>query len=110
MKPYIDEENAPELFAMCKYCERWARDTHDYDKCRNMPCIKNWLGYTYRKWETVGNERKFYDTKKYTTHSACDRRDESGIYLSQMWKNYEVSQSSDRKLQYRTVVNTILLR
>ncbi len=52
MKPYMDKENASELFAMCKYCEIWAGDAHDYEDCRNKPCFKNWLGYAYLQWET----------------------------------------------------------
>lgn len=52
MKPYMDEGNAPELFAMCKRCGKWCGTSHDYEECRDTPCFKNWLGYSYLRWET----------------------------------------------------------
>lgn len=52
MKPYMGKEETSELLNMCKYCERWVGDTHNYNECRNMPCFINWLGYAYLKWET----------------------------------------------------------
>lgn len=54
MKPYMDRENAPELIAMCKCCYKWCGKFHHCEKCRSMPCFKNWLGYAYLKWETSG--------------------------------------------------------
>lgn len=52
MKPYLNTESAPELFAMCNLCEKWDGKAHDFSGCRNMPCFKCWLGLAYLKWET----------------------------------------------------------
>ena len=50
IKPYISAENTTELFSMCKNCERWCGEEHDYSECRDLPCFKFWLGYEYLKW------------------------------------------------------------
>lgn len=53
MKPYMNRtESVPELVAMCQHCERWTGCNHNYEKCRDMPCFKNWLGYAYLEWTT----------------------------------------------------------
>lgn len=46
-----DEEGCEELHAMCDCCENYAgRKEHDFSKCREMPCFKNWLGLEYLDW------------------------------------------------------------
>lgn len=54
MKPYMkDEECTHELREMCKSCETYCGEEHNYDECKNKPCFRFWLGYEYLKWESL---------------------------------------------------------
>lgn len=41
-----------ELQEMCKNCENWCGEKHDYSECRNKPCFRFFLAYGYLNWET----------------------------------------------------------
>ena len=52
IKPYLgNEEDTPLLNEMCKMCEFWNGEEHDYEECRNKACFKLFLGYQYLCWE-----------------------------------------------------------
>lgn len=52
IKPYMEDQT--ELYEMCKNCECWkGKQLHDYDECRNKPCFRFWLGFTYLHWDTA---------------------------------------------------------
>lgn len=44
------KEESPELYDMCKYCEKYTGSDHDYTECRSMQCFKNWLALEYLDW------------------------------------------------------------
>lgn len=50
IKPYISETETPILLRMCRRCERWNGDCHDYEECRTEPCFVSFLAYSYLKW------------------------------------------------------------
>jgi hypothetical protein len=51
MKNYMDDiESTEELREMCKYCEAYCGDQHDYKECRSKWCYKFWLAYEYLDW------------------------------------------------------------
>jgi len=52
IKPYMDDlESTKELREMCKFCEKYCGQKHDYTECENMPCFRFWLVYEYLKWD-----------------------------------------------------------
>lgn len=44
------KEKGLELYGMCKKCEVYVGDEHDYTECRDKPCFKNWLALEYFEW------------------------------------------------------------
>lgn len=53
MKPYMDDMNeTEELRAMCKNCEGYCGNQHDYSECRDKWCYKFWLAYEYLEWSS----------------------------------------------------------
>ena len=48
--PYIKEKEC--LREMCKRCELFRGEEHDYSKCKNMWCYKFFLAYVYLEWES----------------------------------------------------------
>lgn len=46
----FSKEESPELHEMCKNCEKYVGDNHDYSECRDSQCFKNWLAYEYLNW------------------------------------------------------------
>lgn len=50
IKPYLKDQKI--LAEMCGHCERYCGKEHDYEECRNMPCFKCFLGYSYLQWLT----------------------------------------------------------
>ena len=50
IKPYLNEQKI--LKDMCKHCEGYCSDQHDYEECLDKPCFKCFLGYSYLEWET----------------------------------------------------------
>jgi len=51
VKPYMDNESTNgELREMCKICEAWYGEEHNYENCINKPCFKFWLAYQYLLW------------------------------------------------------------
>lgn len=48
--PYLKTQEI--LKDMCKYCEKYCGEHHDYKECLDMPCFKCFLGYSYLEWET----------------------------------------------------------
>lgn len=49
-KGSFSETRSPELHEMCKVCELYCGDAHDYTECREKQCFKNWLGLAYLDW------------------------------------------------------------
>ena len=48
VKKYLnDVKVTKELREMCKYCEKYCGNEHDYTECEDMMCFKFWLAYTY---------------------------------------------------------------
>lgn len=56
IKMYLDEED--ELKKMCKNCEAWTGNEHDYDGCLKKPCFRFYLAYAYLEWETSWEQEK----------------------------------------------------
>lgn len=51
IKPYLDDETSCKaLHDMCRNCERWCGEDHDYGECENMNCFKFYLAYEYLCW------------------------------------------------------------
>ena len=52
IKPYLNSKDCcEELHAMCKECDKFCGiKKHDYEKCKDLPCFKNWLGFEYLEW------------------------------------------------------------
>lgn len=46
----FSKEVSPELYEVCKKCENYMGDNHDYSECREMQCFKNWLALEYLDW------------------------------------------------------------
>lgn len=46
----FSKEESPELYAMCKNCENYTGEKHDYSECRQLQCFKNWLALEYLDW------------------------------------------------------------
>lgn len=46
IKPYLNREY-PELTDMCKRCEEWCGENHDYEECLENPCFKFFRCYAY---------------------------------------------------------------
>ncbi|WP_147354162.1 hypothetical protein [Clostridium sp. AF32-12BH] len=44
------KKESPELYNMCKNCENFGGNKHDYKECRQMQCFKNWLALEYLDW------------------------------------------------------------
>lgn len=44
------KEKNPELYEVCKNCELYTGDKHDYTECRDMQCFKNWLALKSLDW------------------------------------------------------------
>lgn len=44
IRPYLKTE-CPELKEMCKVCECWYADKHDYEDCKDKPCFRFFLAY-----------------------------------------------------------------
>lgn len=50
-KDYMNDEKwFPTLHKMCKGCESWCGEGHDYSECREKACFKHFLGYAYLNW------------------------------------------------------------
>ena len=41
------EECTKELREMCKNCEKYCGEQHDYEECKDRPCFRFWLCYEY---------------------------------------------------------------
>lgn len=41
------KEECPELYSMCKNCEKYMGEEHDYRECHNQCCFRNWLALEY---------------------------------------------------------------
>lgn len=51
IKPYLNNKDCTkELREMCKYCENWCGDVHNYENCENMMCFKFYLAFEYLNW------------------------------------------------------------
>lgn len=51
IKPYLsDKDCTKELREMCKNCEAYYGDEHDYTECRNRMCFKFFLAFEYLNW------------------------------------------------------------
>lgn len=46
----FNKERSPELYEMCKNCENYLSEEHDYTECRDRQCFKNWLALEYLEW------------------------------------------------------------
>ncbi len=44
------KKESPELYEMCKDCENYCGEKHDYEECRQNQCFKNWLALEYLDW------------------------------------------------------------
>ena len=44
------KKESPELYEMCKNCESYCGEEHDYKECRQNQCFKNWLALEYLDW------------------------------------------------------------
>lgn len=49
-KGAFSKSESPELHEMCKNCELYCGDKHDYTECRDNQCFKNWLALEYLDW------------------------------------------------------------
>ena len=49
-KGSFSKEESPELYNMCKHCEQYCGEKHNYIECRNMQCFINWLALEYLDW------------------------------------------------------------
>ena len=49
-KNAFSKEVSPELYEVCKHCEAYTGDRHDYTECRDNQCFKNWLALEYLDW------------------------------------------------------------
>lgn len=49
-KDSFSKESSPELYSMCKNCEEYTGDNHDYSECRENQCFINWLALEYLDW------------------------------------------------------------
>lgn len=49
-KGSFSKAESPELYEMCKNCETYSGNKHDYTECRERQCFKNWLGLEYLDW------------------------------------------------------------
>lgn len=50
IKPYIWRVETPELFEMCKRCDAFCGQEHDFSECEDRPCFRNWLALVYLDW------------------------------------------------------------
>jgi hypothetical protein len=51
IKPYLDRlECTEELRQMCKNCERYCGEKHDYTHCEDMMCFKFYLSFVFLDW------------------------------------------------------------
>lgn len=50
IEPHLKEKDI--LKDMCKHCERYCENQHNYKECLDMPCFKCFLGYSYLEWAT----------------------------------------------------------
>lgn len=41
------KEECPELYGMCKNCEKYMGEEHDYRECHDQCCFRNWLALEY---------------------------------------------------------------
>ena len=41
-----------ELIEMCKNCEGYCGEEHDYTECKDKKCFKFFLAYYYLQWST----------------------------------------------------------
>lgn len=44
------KEESPELYEMCKNCENYMGNKHDFTECRKKQCFNNWLALEYLDW------------------------------------------------------------
>lgn len=52
LEPYMEDmEQTEELREMCKNCNSYCGEKHDYNKCKGKQCYKFWLAYEYLCWE-----------------------------------------------------------
>ena len=49
-KGSFSKEESPELYNMCKHCEQYCGEKHNYRECRNVQCFINWLALEYLDW------------------------------------------------------------
>ena len=48
LKSYLnDEDSCKELHDMCKQCECYCGNEHEYSECRDKNCFRFYLGYSY---------------------------------------------------------------
>lgn len=48
--PYMNDftkEEFQELYGMCKNCEKYMGEDHDYKECRDQYCFQGWLALEY---------------------------------------------------------------
>ena len=48
---HLNKQPTEELLKMCRGCEEWYAEEHNYDECRHKPCFKFWLAYEYLRWK-----------------------------------------------------------
>lgn len=46
----FSKNESPELYEMCKNCDNYIGNDHDYTECRQLQCFKNWLALEYLDW------------------------------------------------------------
>lgn len=50
IREFMNEESQPELFEMCKTCENFMGEQHDFENCYDRPCFNFWLAFEYLEW------------------------------------------------------------
>lgn len=52
IKPYLSDSDdcGSELREMCKNCEGYCGDNHDWEDCIDKPCFRFYLAYEYLEW------------------------------------------------------------
>lgn len=50
-QPYIKKDE--ELKEMCRTCEAYYGDDHDYAECRNRMCFKFYLAHKFLAWSNA---------------------------------------------------------
>lgn len=56
IKPYLNDlDCTKELREMCKHCESFCGNKHNYEDCKDMMCFKFYLAFEYLDWSNGYN-------------------------------------------------------